>query len=344
MYSKLPVGILVGLAVCSCSQTPPVKLRHFLPRTETAVKVTQVVTCNTENEIVSAASVTTATSYAADTRNPQVIDMTGYGSSLANTGLTFNYYDDGRLKGIDATSTGKGGEIVKSAIGLMTTLAGRAGTALVRGPQPGACDKIKQWGKGEPITLTYNGTIDFTDSIAARPYLRPEPASHARYEVLKDAIGYICPVVSFPQTDDLDLFVEPTKGAGRVPLRQPVNVQLQLFVDRSAACAGTEQEYQILNDSVLVSEAGRIYMVPIPKPAAFGKQTFALTLAESGALTKLQYDTEPGTDQALDSANVAAAAAIESDAEATARATAEMTKIKTLNALVKCKADPTQCG
>jgi hypothetical protein len=334
MSSKLLLGILAGLAVCGCSQTPPVKLRHFLPRTETAVTVTQVVTCNNELEIVSAASITTATTYAANTRDPQVIDMTGYGSSLANTGLTFTYYDDGRLMGIDATSTGKGGEIVKSAIGLMTTLAGRSGPPLVGTSQPVACANIKKWGKGEPVTLTYNGVIAFTDSGSARPYLRAEPASHARYEALKNAIGYICPVVSFPQTEDLDLFVEPTEGAGRVPLRQPVDVQLQLFVNRSDTCVEAEREYQILDDTVLASEAGKIYMVPIPKPAAFGKQTFALTLAESGALTKIQYDTEPGTDQALDAAKEVAAAAIETDAEITARATAEMTRIKTLNALV----------
>src|SRR4029453_13479558 len=102
MSSQRLIGLVAGFAVCGCSQTPPVMVRHFLPRTETAVTVTQIITCDAHNEVVSAASVTMATSYSADTRDPQVIDMTGYGSSLADTGLTFNYYDEGRLKGLSS--------------------------------------------------------------------------------------------------------------------------------------------------------------------------------------------------------------------------------------------------
>jgi len=335
---------LSGLAISGCSQTPPIKVRHYLPKTETAVTVNQVVTCNAESAIVSAASVTTETSYSADTRDAQVIDMSGYGSSLADTGLTFLYYGDGRLQGINATSTGKGGEIVKSAIGLLTTVAGRNAPAADRGPQKVACDNIKQWGKGEPITLTYKGTIEYMRIAPALPNLPPDATSFARHKALASAIGYVCPVVSFPLADDIDAFVEPTKGVGRVPLRQPVNVQLDLFVDRSPECTGSQRDYQIHSDTVPVSEAGKVYWVPIPRPAPFGKQTFALTLAESGALTKLQYDTEPGAAQALDAAKDVAGAALETDAEVTARANAEIAKIKALSALVKCKADPTQCG
>lgn len=337
--------LCISLPLGACSRTPPIVLNHYLPQTETAITVTQVVTCDAKDQVVSAASVDTTTSFSANTREAKQIDLSGYGSSLADTGLTFEFYDDGRLKSVNVTSLGKGGEIVKSAIGLVTTLAARGGPRPSLRSDADVCKKIKAWGKGEPITLTYKGTIrDWTGG--SRQAIPADALSYARYEELKQAVGYICPVVTPPVAGDQSPMVEPKGTEARIPLRQPANVKLDIYVGQSQDCsnANAATNPQIFDDTILVSEAGRDYEVPIPRPAPFGKQTFALTLTESGALTKLQYDTEPGTAAALDAAKEAAAAAIQTDAETTARATSEMGKIKALSALAKCKADPTQCG
>ena len=328
-------------AVGACSTTPPIKVSHYLPKVETRVTITESVACDAENHIVAGAEATSVTAYSADITQAREIDLTGYGSMLADTGLTFTFENDGRLKTVNATSTGKASEIIKSAIGLVTTFAGARGFADLTAPQyKKECALLAAWGKGEPVTLTFAGPIDFAADASAQ-YIRPVPASLYRFGLIKNAVGYPCAKVTSRKMNPIVSGPEPT-GA-KVDLLQPSLADLAIHMNTSDQCIPADNVAFVHREQIVVPQGGKPYAIQIPKPVAFGKSTFVMEMAPSGSVTKLQYDDETGAVQVLDSASGLAGLLITSRAEETADANEEVARIKALNALVKCKADPANC-
>jgi hypothetical protein len=86
------------------------------------------------------------------------------------------------------------------------------------------------------------------------------------------------------------------------------------------------------------------YELAIPKAAVFGKQSFSLTLAESGAVTSVDYGKLSGASGALNAATSAVgAAAPESTANKAAEVKSQADLIAQQQRLVRCQAQPDKC-
>jgi len=88
---------------------------------------------------------------------------------------------------------------------------------------------------------------------------------------------------------------------------------------------------------------GHEYALPIPRPPLFGKQVFAATVQESGALSSVQYASTTGTGSALDTLGAAVSGVTGAAAAKAAQLRAESDLIEQQERLVRCRADPASC-
>src|SRR5262249_20860385 len=118
----------------ACATTPEVTYNYYPSRSETTITLTQTIACNTDgNTLVVSNQPGISTLYSADHKNgPFTLRIKALDGFLADSDINIDLYDDGRLKGINANTTGEGEAVIKSAITLATAVAtnvGRAGRA-----------------------------------------------------------------------------------------------------------------------------------------------------------------------------------------------------------------------
>ena len=132
---------VVAGAVSACATTPDVSYSYYPVKATGLVSVTQTVDCNSsQTELVALYSPAVTTSYAADyAQAPYTLTVSSLDSPFADTDFGFNLYDDGRLKGINATTTGQAEATAKAAVSLATAAPGpgrRRARAGLRRPTP----------------------------------------------------------------------------------------------------------------------------------------------------------------------------------------------------------------
>ena len=95
---------------------------------------------------------------------------------------------------------------------------------------------------------------------------------------------------------------------------------------------------------VLVAQIGTPYSVPIPKAAIFGKQEFAITIEESGVVSKIQYAKDTGAAQGLAVAGSLLDEFEKDSASEKANAIkAEADLIAAQQRLIRCQTNPANC-
>jgi hypothetical protein len=208
----LPVSILAAcLSEClaGCAGLPrDQSIVYALPKATTTVSVTETLGCPTEtsddSSVRKAVSVAPNTIYSADNSHGLVrIPLDTFDQHRSDPDLSFTYYEDGRLKGINSSMAGQGPAIVKSVITLAalatTGLGGLAipaqidlqyrellkGHAIALKPAPGSicaaiaeASKANKSGDDKPmpplVTLTYTTTLSY-ERRAAGLALAVEP-------------------------------------------------------------------------------------------------------------------------------------------------------------------------
>jgi hypothetical protein len=115
----------------------------------------------------SVSSVTATTTYSADTSAKYSVAYSSLDGPLSNADIAISTQDDGRLTGINATSTGQGDVIVKDAISVATSVAPLlfgASAGKQHSTREDACKVITDNYTGDPkllpsINLTYSSSI-----------------------------------------------------------------------------------------------------------------------------------------------------------------------------------------
>lgn len=323
--------VLLGTA---CAHTPNVSLGYYLPRSEIHLKVDRVLACNTANQVVEVVSVTPTPRFVADRDRWQWVSIANVDGSFADADLKFEFYDDGRLKAVNASTTGKGEDILKSAISLIGLVAFDG----VREADLASCKTIRRLaGKTKTLTLTYEGTIEIRGDGSVP--LEPIVSSAAVHKDLEDGIGGVCAVVEKAIQSDAPTMGEASNGA-MLTLVQPGAATIT--VNSGGKNKGCMQSMHWAG-KVLAPQFGKEYQLPIPKAAMFGKQTFELAVGESGTLSSVKYGKETGANQALTVLSTALPAFQTTTAEQTAEANEEADKIKALSRLARCRAEPDKC-
>ena len=338
----ISIGMGCAVVLAGCAHTPPVDVTYFLAQSEASFKVIRTVACDDGDNAIVATTVTPTVRHSADRKTgAQTLSLAALKGAFSDTDVKFDFYEDGRLKGVNASSTGQGESIFKSAISLLTAAA--AGE-LPRDNLPGECAKIKKWGGGKPLTLTYEGGIDLAkDPLKTAQLLSPEAGSVYYANELKQALGDVCAAVTSrgaTSTSAPAQYAPSKEGEPLLTLRQPGHATVSITAGPPGLC----QADPLWSGEVLVGQFGQSYVLPLPRPAAFGKQVFSVAVAESGAITSLQYASNTGAGQVLNLAGSAwTAAQGTTDAQEAAALKAEADVIAAQQRLVQCKANPETC-
>jgi hypothetical protein len=207
-------------------------------------------------------------------------------------------------------------------------------------PPSAACDFIAKAGKGKPLSLAYEGTVDVTLPVDRAQPLDPTPESRLNATRLSDALGGVC--AFYRGSEPLPLPLDYAKRDGDVLLavRQPALAHVA--VKAGGRSGGCDLE-PVWDGRLPVAQLGTAYELPIPRAPLFGKQVFAVSFAESGALSSVEYGANTGAGSALDVANAAASAMTGAMAAKAAELKAESDLIEQQQRLVRCTADPASC-
>lgn len=356
-----------ALLVSSCATTPPMTVHYYLPRADLSLTVKKTLTCDSNATIMTVLSAThdvtySASSPATDRDAVQQVQLGRLDGAFSDADLGFTFKNDGRLNGVNVATTGEGGQIVKSALAIAQPITGLVPLAMGSAPEPRfeqiqeACAKIARWGgQDKTLTLTYVATVPFNSPDGSREAMVPDPASADYASDLGEIIGTVCWTAgkSVPREPmGMDPAEAPRGDIGLI-LRQPAVAHVEVDNWDRHFC-GQPDKYDtdstppnktvVWSGDVDVPQHGKLYVVLIPRAAAFGKQNFTLSLSDEGTVTDLKYGKTNGVADALGSAKSVEDTAIESPAQRAQRATDEENAIAAQQKLAACEADHSKCG
>lgn len=326
-----------------CASNPDASISYYLAKTEVTVNVVRTATCDTQDQLIVANSATVTPRHFSDFAGPdtrKTINIAELDSEGANTDITFEFFDDGRLKGVNATSAGQGEAILKSALSIVSALFFAEGATDECDYINGYAMKNDQKVRDKTKTLTFEGLAGLTSGATTTIEVRPESAGH--FAKLGAALGSV--QVEVKKIEKPEPPISRNKGAVDdvvfLEMRQPAQVRLVVEVGKDGKLPPAE----VWDGTVAVGQHGKAVKIPISKAALFGKQGFELAVAPSGAVTKIGYSKETGASQVL-----ALGTAISDElsgqttAEKAAEVKAEADLIAQQQRLVRCQADPKSC-
>jgi len=333
LVKKSAAAILL-LGSVGCAHMPDATVRYYLAKSNVSFKVLRSLACDPAGGIVVLDTVSSTVSHEADTSKAIEVRLDKLSGAFTDSDIKFEFYEDRRLKSINATTTGQGEEILKTAISIAAAAAGIRTKSIAALSD---CDYISEFGgDSDTLTLTYEGGVDL-EKVGLHCF-SPDKTSLAHAIRFQPRVGDICAVVT--GTEQLPPPVAKGSQGNDVLLtaRQPALVKIRVL--------GGPMGNQVLSEGpVAVARSGiGDYDLPIPSAAVFGKRVFAATFDPSGTLTMVQYAGSAGTGQALNVVN-SALTEIRSAAEKKAAAlNAEASLIAAQQRLAKCRADPASCS
>lgn len=346
-----------------CASIPDVTISYRPVKWTLLVTVAHTITCNRDSSvaIVERGATFTPIYSAAPIDSRYQIQLKNLDRYFADSDIAVALTDDGRLKSINQSTTGQGETIVRSAIAAVATVSAQPlTTSLAVQPKAGVSlfrQNIFERQAKEAKPTTVCGVVSKYSVVAAD---KLPQLSLVQTALVNAASGNS--VNAKPSKDQealfdelrvaaLDLKAEVTTGFGREelqPIAEPSNavsrdevpLTLQHMVSLNASVKDTQGT--IGSKSIPIATTD-IFVVPIPKAALFGKQTFSLTLAESGRIANIGYGRTTGGPGALGAVTaVAGAETTEDNIEASAmKAAADL--IAQQQRYNNCKLKPSEC-
>ncbi len=336
MLGLAAVAALVGVSVGGCGSIPDAEVTYYKATTKVFVKVTRTVACNGQDVPLIADTVVPSVVHSADITKPEQFKLAALRGPFTDSDVKFELFEDGRLKSVNAAVTGQAEGAIKAAATFVTVLMAFDGTPP---PHPVECAFIAKHGAGKPITLIYEAMID--PANAGRQSIAPDPASAPYAQALTKALPAPCAVVTEKVAGRVPVQYKPESQDLLLAVRQPAWLKFTVgTVTPGNGCSG-----KLWDGQVLVAQLGTDYVLPVPKAALFGKQTFGAGFSEAGSLTSIQYVSGSGAASALGAAtSLATAAQGETTAAKAAAVKAEADLIAQQQRLVQCLADPKSCA
>jgi hypothetical protein len=303
--NRVTPGLLL-LLLGACASTPDVTVQYYPARAITTFTTTQNVACTHDDmTLIVANTVTATTEYSADTtKPPHRLHVKDLDNPLADASLSVDLFGDGRLKGINASSTGQGQAVISAGAELAGVLVPLAGASPGRAPSKlPACAVLKNWSDGK-AALSFVKSVDLAQlSVGTAVTLNDDKTAMsdpALYERLSDVLPEISLEVSQKSSVPRPAAYAPgdDRDALELTLHDTSTVRLD-FHSTDRISFGRHW----LGAKIVTIPGPDDYVLPIPKAALFGGQTFSLTLSESGAVTALSYGKTSGAPAALGAAN-----------------------------------------
>ena len=336
-------AILV-LSLSGCASVPDVTYNYYPARWSSSVTVTQTVGCAaSKKKVLTMHAFSVATSYSSDLgKEPFSIRVKDLDRWSGDVDFTMTLTDDGRLRGVNQSSTGQGEALVKSVIALEAAIAAVPFATSLSDvdrslPTEKDCQTIDRWGDKKPITIIYRGSFSEKDRGTSVP-LKVSSESKAIYDELSrflptfsvdvDKVDQVKEIQSRPDVKDGD--------SSTVPLTLQKLGSLGIRIKQEGSSSDTT-----VYSSRVLTPLSETYSLPIPKAALFGKQSFSLALSEAGAITSIGYGRNTGAVGALNS--LGALANTQTAATDAAEAKAQADLIAQQQRLMLCMTKPDQC-
>lgn len=362
MYTKakwVAASLFLGLCISACKSIPDLSASYYLPKTSVSVHVVRTFACNAAKEIFTTSAVTAAVTHSADLDKRKTIALRNLDGPFSDTDFQLQLYEDGRLKGINSSTTGEAEAVIKPLVAVASAAFGSTESA----PEAkGSCSISADPSK--PISLTFTREVDFKDigaitntgaeMLTSDQAIDPDPDSAPTFAKTREALGYLCVRVEKmkPKPDDqgkspADIpALENTVDAANnveLQLQQPAPVALTVWSSKEQDCV-YKNEKAIWTGQTEVAQIGTPYQLPMPKAVLFGKLQLSLALAESGALTTMQYTKQAAAPSlVIAGQDISTHVAPETAVQKAADLKAEGDIIAQQQRLVRCRADPKNC-
>ncbi len=339
LFAATVVALVSLAAFTGCGTIPDATVPYNLTKSAVSFKITRTVACDANNHTIVSTAVVPSVVHSAGIA-ASAVQLKQLKGTFSDSDVKFELYDDGRLKGVNASSTGQGDTILKT----VTTLAGTIASFALDGGTPPTfpeeCKFIRAEGGGKPLALTYEGPVK--TSVTDNQPIPPDLGSQVYANKLAAAIGDICAVVEGVTKPVIPLQYEPNGNDILLWAQQPG--QVTILVSRPVTgglCAPTGPFW---HGQVAVAQLGTVYPIPMPSPKLFGKESFSVAFSDSGALTSVQFTSTNGSAQALGSLNTLITSAQgESVAAKAAELKAQADLIAQQQRLTACLSDPKNC-
>lgn len=325
--------LLVGCV--GCAHMPDVTVGYYLAQSRVAFKVTRTAACDTAGNVIVINAATPVVTHFADPAQFVKLPLKPLRGIFSDTDAKFDFYDDGRLKGVNATTSGQGELILRTVVNIGTVLAGMA--AAPRAPAETDCQLVTRIGGGQPITLVHEGEVKFGVKGAQR--ILPDVASAVKAVLLAKAIGTVCATMLSTEETPVPVVKGVEAYDVQLKVRQPGLASINVSAGGQDGCADP-----IWEGKLAVGQAGKEYFLPMPSATVFGKQSLVAAFHESGALTSVQFVSNTGAGQALNVLNSALTAIQDEATRKANELNAEASLIAAQQRLAKCRADPKACS
>ncbi len=379
---------LLSLATAACAAVPDVTAQYYLPKGHADFVVIKTVGCGeakpqSPRRLHSIANVTATVGYSADLSEPHQLAFARGGGVFSDEGMTIELHDDGRLAGINSSSTGRGAEIIQGVAALLPFALVSGGLAPPEEPKPEsieeACKAIDAAaGEGKTVSVTYRLREEFNPQSVGSSSPANKRVGKARLiPVSSDGsnIGLliarhmpaICVRYENGRAIRPPAIWKGSSTGHSLTLRQLVKYDAVIFEHTTnkygnasdPTCQSDNPKPEGIMWSGILSVplprvSGEIffadmgatgsYQIPIPDSAPFGHTEMTLSLSESGAVSKLQYGNKSGAVEALTSARSLIDAMQTSPAERLLQYRTEADIIEQHQRLIRCRTDPKKCA
>jgi hypothetical protein len=346
LWFLILTGVLAG-----CASIPDVDYNYYLSKMNGVASIAQTISCAQDMQSMSIVNTPSfSATYAADlSRGPYHIgirDIEGTFSGFADSDVSFGFYDDGRLKSVNQSTTGQGEAAIKSIVSLGTTIVGLGVGRLAEAKPSPECEIVKSWsdpGKMS-VSLSYRAEVNFPNNPPATPSITIEPG-----ETSRELFSLLNKNNRLPRfqlwigraSDTGSRAVERSSGDGgsngayvNLTLQRVATVEVRITADQKSIWQGN-----------VPIPAGQTYELPIPKAALFGGQKFSVSLSEAGAITAIDYSKTSGAAGAANAGvSIGTALTPETTANRAADLKAQADLIAQQQRLHRCQTNPANCN
>lgn len=366
--AAMAVLALASTVIAGCAHIPDAEFFYKPTKWEAVVSAYVTIACSSATDLdpTILTSAKMAPVYSADdAKGRQTIALRDLNAFYADVDLGIEWFEDGRLKSINASSAGQGPAILSSLIGVATVFQANAAVSSAVAPLVAATEArpktlcgelpalLPKEAKSLALTLTYRLGLN-KGSVAKTAVSVPlDPAEESRvaHRALVGIAGFPVidvemtlsepvPQVALPQR--LFEAARPGEPAGyvRLPIQETGVLQVLAHARRSDEAAKERKLFETMRIFVPLDTT---LALAIPVPALFGKSGFSLALAESGRIGKIGYSKGSGAAGAIGAVESLAGAELKGTAAKVAALKAEADYIAAQTRLAKCRKSADDC-
>lgn len=340
---KMALALAGSLMLGGCVSIPDSTMNYYHAETVVDARVTAVVSCPEGGSVHVSLISAIETSHRADLESSAYFEtgsVAGFGSDST---VGFQFFDDGRLKGVNATSTGRGEAVVEAALEVLPI------PDIKNMRETDQCDYVAQQDpKTRTVTVVLTASSVPQSNPPAQTGFIPIATSELHYQELGSSIGSLVLMLSDVRQLTAPVLAGARTDGGPMPARAVLSCPsgdacLELRHPAVVTATVRRDDAVISSSRLMVAQLGSTYGVPVPRGALFGNSQFVLAVDESGALTNLTYGATDGSTPLLGTLATARDAAFQTDEERLAALKLESDLIVQEQRRAACRTDPQSC-